>query len=114
MPEGIGERLREARIARGIELDDAERLLKIRKRFLVAMEDEDWDVLPGAAYVRGFLHTYSALLGLDADAVVDEYRRSQRAQEGAEAEPELPVPQPVVGERPRGGGGAAIIDRVPR
>ena len=72
MSEGIGERLREARTSRGLELEEAEQQIKIRKRFLVAMEDEDWDVLPGPAYVRSFLHTYAELLGLDADAVVDD------------------------------------------
>ena len=114
MSEGIGERLREARTARGIELEDAERQIKIRKRFLVAMEEEEWDVLPGSAYVRGFLHTYAELLGLDADAGVDEYRRSERAREGAEPEPELaPVPAPVAEPRP-GGSRPPLSGRIPR
>jgi len=104
MNSGIGESLREARTARGIELEDAERQIRIRKRFLVAMEEERWEVLPGAAYVRGFLHTYAELLGLDADAVVDEYRRSQRAQQGAETEPEPAAPEaPAVERRPAAG-----------
>jgi hypothetical protein len=121
MSKGIGERLREARTSRGIELEDAERQIKIRKRFLVAMEEERWEVLPGAAYVRGFLHTYAEFLGLDADAVVDEYRRARRAQE--EAEPE-PAREPAPVTRAAGPGPAAargpisaqvpISDRVPR
>jgi cytoskeletal protein RodZ len=99
MSEGIGERLREARTSRGLELEEAEQQIKIRKRFLVALENEDWDVLPGSAYVRGFLHTYAELLGLDADAVVDEYRRLERERQGAESEPE-PPPQLAAAERP--------------
>jgi hypothetical protein len=117
MSEGIGERLREARTSRGIELDEAERQIKIRKRFLVAMEEERWEVLPGAAYVRGFLHTYAALLGLDADAVVDEYRRVRRAQQGPEPELEpepQPPPQLPASEQRLGAGRAPISDRVPR
>src|SRR6476620_2296967 len=63
---GIGETLREARTAAGIQLDDAERTSRIRIRYLDALENEEWDVLPGDAYVRGFLHTYADFLGLDA------------------------------------------------
>lgn len=73
---GIGESLREARVAAGIELDDAERTIRIRVRYLDALENEEWDVLPGPTYVRGFLRTYATYLGLDADALVDEYRRT--------------------------------------
>jgi cytoskeleton protein RodZ len=110
MSEGIGERLREARTSRGLDLEDVEQQIRIRKRFLVAMEDEDWDVLPGSAYVRGFLHTYAELLGLDADAIVDEYRRSHRESPGAEAEPLAPA-QPVATESP-GVPRAPLSDRV--
>ena len=72
---GIGETLREARTAAGIQLDDAERTIRIRIRYLDALENEEWDVLPGDAYVRGFLHTYADFLGLDGAALVDEYDR---------------------------------------
>jgi len=72
---GIGETLREARTAAGIQLDDAERTIRIRIRYLDALESEEWDVLPGDAYVRGFLHTYADFLGLDGAALVDEYDR---------------------------------------
>ena len=114
MNSGIGNRLREARTERGIELEDAEQQIRIRKRFLVAMEEERWEVLPGAAYVRGFLHTYAEMLGLDADAVVDEYRRAQRAEqgEGGAAEPE-PTPQLAIAEQPPRRLGPRGLDRVP-
>jgi cytoskeletal protein RodZ len=46
---GIGETLREARTAAGIQLDDAERTIRIRVRYLDALENEEWDVLPGDA-----------------------------------------------------------------
>jgi cytoskeleton protein RodZ len=72
---GIGETLREARTAAGIQLDDAERTIRIRIRYLDALENEEWDVLPGDAYVRGFLHTYADFLGLDGAALVDAYDR---------------------------------------
>ncbi len=57
---------------------------KIRTRYLRALEAEEWEVLPGHAYVKGFLRTYANLLGLDGDALVDEYRRTV---EGPQASP---------------------------
>jgi cytoskeletal protein RodZ len=86
MPAPIGETLREARLDAGIELDEAERTIRIRSRYLSALENEDWGVLPGEAYVRGFLRTYGDYLGLDGAALVDEYNRR-----GLGAEPEHPV-----------------------
>ena len=86
MAPQIGESLREARTRQGIELGDAQQATKIRARYLEAMEGDRWDVLPDPAYVRGFLHTYATFLGLDADALVNEYARSrERAEEAPPA-----------------------------
>ena len=73
MTEGIGERLREARESHGIELDDAERQIKIRKRFLVAMEEERWEVLPGAAYVREQLQSIIVMVSPDGTRAAAEF-----------------------------------------
>lgn len=89
MPAGIGETLREARHDAGVELDQVERTIRIRSRYLAALENEDWGVLPGEAYLRGFLHTYGDYLGLDGAALVDEY---DRLGLGAEAEHPVEVP----------------------
>jgi hypothetical protein len=62
---GIGEQLSAARSARGIELEEVEERTKIRKRYLRAMEEERWELLPGAAYARAFLRTYAEFLALD-------------------------------------------------
>jgi cytoskeletal protein RodZ len=96
---GIGETLREARTAAGIQLDDAERTIRIRVRYLHALENEEWDVLPGDAYARGFLRTYADFLGLDGRALVDEYDRRE-----APAQAERPVERPFEPPRPPGGG----------
>ena len=74
----IGEVLKSARTRQGIEMRDVEDRTKIRTKYLRALESEDWDVLPSPAYAKGFLRTYSQLLGLDADAIVDEYRAPGR------------------------------------
>ena len=80
MTDGIGKRLAEARRARGIELAEVEERLKIRAHYLRAMEEERWDLLPGAAYARGFLRTYGDYLGLDGPALAGEYSEEHRSQ----------------------------------
>lgn len=69
----IGNSLRTARGRRGLELAQVDADTHIRMRYLMALEDERFDLLPGAAYVRGFLRTYANYLGLEADLFVDEY-----------------------------------------
>src|SRR3954464_7583046 len=100
MPTGIGEALRTARHEAGIELEEVERTIRIRSRYLAALENEDWGVLPGDAYVRGFLHTYGAYLRLDATALVDEYARLGVGREG-----EHPLEVSFEPARPGGGDG---------
>lgn len=95
MANGIGERLREARSALGIELEGVAERTKIRTAYLRAMEEDRWDLLPGAAYAGAFLRTYAELLGLDAEALVEEYRRlPEPASERAGIEPAPPVAIP--------------------
>jgi Helix-turn-helix domain len=71
----IGERLEAARIRASLDLATVEDRTKIRRRYLRALEDENWEALPSSAYAKGFLRSYAELLGLDAEAMVDEYRR---------------------------------------
>lgn len=63
--ENIGDSLRQARIERNISLEEVEKNTKIRKVYLEALENEKWNVIPGAVYTRGFLRTYAKYLGLD-------------------------------------------------
>ncbi len=69
----IGNTLRETRLRRRLDLMEAEQDTKIRSRYLAALETEEFDVLPGAVYARGFLRTYATYLGLDAQRFLDEY-----------------------------------------
>jgi cytoskeleton protein RodZ len=94
----IGEVLREARQRAGIDIGTAEAKTKIRARYLRALENEEWDVLPGHAYAKGFLRAYGQLLGLDADALVDEYRRRVEAP----AAGQYPLAEPLLQARRRG------------
>ena len=102
----IGEVLKQSRTRQGIEIADVEERTKIRTKYLRALESEEWEVLPSPAYAKGFLRTYAQLLGLDADAIVDEYRR--------QVESELPAGHPLrlgepvlEGRRRPGGSGQA-------
>jgi cytoskeleton protein RodZ len=70
---GIGERLRNAREAKGLSLRAVADLTRIRAIYLQALEEERFDELPGAVYARGFLRTYADALGLDADRLLDAY-----------------------------------------
>lgn len=69
----IGNTLREARLRRGLDISECETGTKIRAKYLRAMEDEHFDLLPSPAYVRGFLRTYAQYLGLDGQLMNDEY-----------------------------------------
>ncbi len=69
----IGASLTAARQARGLELRDAEQLTCLRARYLTALEDERYDLLPGRTYTRTFLRTYAHALGLHADRIVAEF-----------------------------------------
>jgi hypothetical protein len=69
----IGNSLREARLRQDRDLARAEAETKIRARYLEALEEEDFDQLPGETYIKGFLRTYADYLGLDAQLYVDEF-----------------------------------------
>ena len=71
----IGQSLREARMRARIDITEVERATKIRARYLRAIENEEWDALPGPVYVKSFLRTYSDYLGLDSRLLVDEFKR---------------------------------------
>ena len=79
MDSGIGAILREARNRRKVELSEVEAATRIRLRYLRAIEDEEWDVLPGGVYTRGFIRTYASFLGLDGERLVEDYRAQRRA-----------------------------------
>ena len=69
----IGSTLRETRIRKKIDITTVEAATKIRAKYLRAIENEEWGVLPGPTYVKTFLRTYAQFLGLDAHMLVDEY-----------------------------------------
>jgi hypothetical protein len=103
----IGEVLKSARTRQRIDIQTVEEQTKIRTKYLRALENEQWEVLPGHPYAKGFLRTYAQFLGLDPDALVDEYRRTVESSLGANApvgfaEPVLERRRPLAApSRPR-------------
>jgi cytoskeleton protein RodZ len=71
----IGTTLRETRIRARIDISEVEARTKIRAKYLRAIENEEWDLLPGPVYVKSFLRTYGEFLGVDTRTLVDEYKR---------------------------------------
>jgi Helix-turn-helix domain len=69
----IGTSLREARLRQGLDFPELEQATKIRGKYLRALEDEEFDLLPAQTYVKGFLRSYADYLGLDGQLYVDEY-----------------------------------------
>lgn len=69
----IGNSLREARLRQHLDFPEAEHGTKIRGKYLRALEEERFEVLPSHTYVKGFLRSYADYLGLDGQLYVDEY-----------------------------------------
>jgi hypothetical protein len=90
----IGSSLRVAREHRQLELPEVERATHIRARYLAALEDERFSVLPAPAYAKGFLRTYADFLGLDGARFVDEFNERFAPAELPEAPPPVRVPSP--------------------
>src|SRR3954466_4461986 len=96
MPE-IGETLREARMRAKIDVAEVEAVTKIRAKYLRALENEEWGLLPGPSFARTFLRTYAEYLELDARPLLDAYARGH----GRSVPPELTPFAPGRGERGR-------------
>lgn len=106
----IGEELQRERHRRGLTLHDAEEVLHIKAAYLEALEQDNYGVIPGAVYVKGFISNYAEFLGLDKQRLVDAYKASNgetigvplrrmqprklRAHEDVEHKPEMIKPTP--------------------
>ena len=89
MPE-IGETLRETRMRRRIDISEVEAATKIRAKYLRALENEEWDLLPGPTFVKTFLRTYAEYLEIDPRLLVEEYRQRYERPTAQELTPFSP------------------------
>jgi cytoskeletal protein RodZ len=90
MPD-IGATLREARMRAKIDINEVEARTKIRAKYLRAIENEEWDLLPGDVYVKSFLRTYGDYLGLDTRQLLDDFRRRYERPSDNEMRPIAPL-----------------------
>ncbi len=91
----LGDRLRQAREAKGLTLEEVEEATKIRRRFLRALEEEDYTQLPGEVFIRGFLRNYALALGLDPEEILAASGRKTASLVEAEGLGQ-PVDEPLV------------------
>ncbi|MDX6655233.1 MAG: cytoskeleton protein RodZ [Solirubrobacteraceae bacterium] len=108
----IGATLREARMRAHIDISEIESATKIRAKYLRALENEEWDLLPGPTYVKSFLRTYAEALGLDARLLLEEYKLRHERLSDIELQPIAPPGRDMGGRRRRGGGGGPAIPRA--
>lgn len=95
----VGEILKKARFEKKLTLEEIENNLRIRKKFLIALEENSWDKLPSLTYIKGFLRNYSSFLGLKPEEMVAIFRRQYQEQEKARVLPEglaHPLNEPIL------------------
>ncbi len=84
----IGNSLREARLRQGLEHAQVELATKIRAKYIRALEEEEFEILPGVTYIKGFMRSYAEFLGLDGQLYVDEYNSRHHVVEGLDDAPQ--------------------------
>jgi cytoskeleton protein RodZ len=108
----IGETLREARMRQRLDIADVEERTKIRAKYLRALENEEWGLLPGPTFVKTFLRTYAEVVGVDPYLLVEEYRLTEERSDGPEFQALATIP--TRDRRDRGRGGRRQPQRPPR
>ncbi|CCW08987.1 MULTISPECIES: helix-turn-helix domain-containing protein [Bacillus] len=89
----LGQKLKEAREAKGLSIDQLHEITKIQKRHLVAIEEGNYDVLPGAFYARAFIKQYADAVGLNGEELLVEHQSTIPQSEKRE------VPQVSTGQK---------------
>ena len=105
--ESIGQKLKETRAAKGIELDQVARETNIAPKYLADLESEKFDEFPGESYVVGFLRNYCDYLDLDSEEFISLYK-NQKIQETNVPVSAL-LPSKPLGERLFGGGAGKVL-----
>jgi Helix-turn-helix domain/RodZ C-terminal domain len=92
----LGRTLRDARVRRGLEFAQVSAETRIRTRYLRALEEERFELIPGSVYAKGFLRAYADYLGLDGQLFLDEYNTRFSVEETLPAPSQLKLrPRPL-------------------
>jgi len=94
----LGQKLRELRESKGLSIEDVARQTRIKPAFIKAIEEGDFDLLPGEVFAKGFIRNYSLFLGLDPEEMLQLYREERKPVKEAGEEPPSPTEVPL--ERP--------------
>ncbi|MDC2864619.1 helix-turn-helix domain-containing protein [Bacillus sp. BP-3] len=70
----LGQKLKEARELKGFSIDQLQEITKIQKRYLISIEEGNYSILPGDFYARAFIKQYAEAVGLNGEALLEEYR----------------------------------------
>lgn len=123
----LGDLLRKTREEKNLSLNDIENETKIRKLYIKAIEEGDYGKIPGEVFLKGFIKTYAKILGLDGQALVEEYKKEKNgpaaeaekepAAEEKQPEPEVPAeeekpaePAPQKADEKHESGRASILN----
>src|SRR5258708_17836525 len=114
--EGLGKKLKEARLARGLTLDEAGRLTKIRPGRLEEIENEDFSQFASLAYAKGFLLIYGKFLDVDVSPYLEAFETSESVTvDGYAYLQDHPAPKPsrhTSVRKPSGGGRGSLFPFV--
>lgn len=106
----LGKRLKEAREQRNMSLDDLQEITKIQKRYLIAIEQGNYVIMPGKFYVRAFIRQYAEAVGLHADELFEQYAHEIPTTQ----QEELPDELSRVKSRQLSEQGAKVLDVLPK
>jgi cytoskeletal protein RodZ len=106
----LGKRLKEAREQRHMSLDDLQEITKIQKRYLIAIEQGNYVIMPGEFYVRAFIRQYAEAVGLHADELFEQYAHEIPTTQ----QEELPGELSRVKSRQLSEQGAKVLDVLPK
>ncbi len=95
-----------------IDVSEIEAQTKIRAKYLRALENEEWSLLPGPTFVKSFLRTYAQALGLDGKALVEEYRLNHEQPGEGALEPIVSAPTGSRRSRPPSGPSRGYVAAV--
>lgn len=93
--EGLGEKLAKKRIALGFDIKDIEKNIRIRSKYIEALESGNYEKLPPDVYVRGFIKIYANFLKLDPNKVLKAYEKERGIQENVKKASASPVVKPI-------------------